>query len=151
MNYNEFKETQDYLNKYNGILSVTRIVIFVIVGLPLCCVGGIGGLGAGAGDNCSGEAGIAVLGWLGGCLVIAGGLGNFCIFIYCIIILVNHIKLKSQISPFLDISDEYTNAILASIMDNVASNFNYSLAIIILTVLSFIVIVSGGLALLSYI
>ena len=64
LNYNEFKETQDYLNKYNGILSVTRIVIFVIVGLPLCCVGGIGGLGAGAGDNCSGEAGIAVLGWL---------------------------------------------------------------------------------------
>ena len=150
----ELKETQDYVNKYSNILNVTRTVMYVIVGLPLFCMAGGAGVAASAGGGgsafrCSGDGGIGALVYIGGCLVIAGGLGNFCIFIYSIIILIKHNKIKSIISPYIDSSDEYISEIIEGLLDGVSSNFTFSLAIIILTSISFIVLVGGGLALIS--
>lgn len=142
----EIKDTQEYLNKYNDILGITRTVVYWIVGAPLVCLGGLGGLGAEA-EGCDGDCALFALAWLGGCLVIAGGLGNFCIFIYCIIILANHIQLKSMISPLTDSTDIYTMEVINSLLKDNSSNVSFSIAIIVLTALSFLVICSGGFAL----
>ena len=113
-------------------------IVTIILFLPLICVGGAAGAGAGVNSD-SGNFGLAILSIFGIYSIPA----SIIYFILSIIIFVNN----NRISSMLDIgSDMYMNEIINNLLADGSINFRIPLTSIIMFPLSII----GGLICLVY-
>lgn len=129
------------LNRYKSAMKVVRIVIYGLVGIPAAC----GGVGAGGAASAGGDGAIAI----GLCILagaaIGGSLGSIAFYVINILIFIKQNKFENMINKFVGITDEYTHELLVSILDTYKSNYNFSLASLILSNIFFGPLILGGI------
>ena len=149
INYERMVEIQENVNTYGTAINIITKVMFILfiapIALVVFCLGLAGsGLAAGGGSCDCGDICKSVLIFLGGDFGISVGLGNIANYIVCCLMLKNLIELKGIIKAFKN-SDEYTNILVESIMNSINKDFNFSLAIVIITSFSLFLVLLGGI------
>lgn len=140
----EIYDIQDSLNKYAKALNIINIILYVLIGVPITCIGGGAGLassGGGGNGECILCAGIIIL----GIAAVVGTLSSIVYFVYDILVFTKSKNLYSIFDNIAD-NDKIFQVLFDQIKDSYSFNYNISLANLILTCIWTAMLCIGGAA-----